>query len=133
MKGEICFKEITLDLIYSFYIHCEFLLFLNCDKFLVADLILGINISRTFDGLILSQSHYIKKVLEKFRRYDDILVRTPVDVNLHLTKNKGNDISQLEYSRIIGSVMYIMNCTRPDIAYSVSKLRRYIRNPREDH
>ena len=122
-----------LDLIYSFYIHCEFLLFLNSDKFLVADVIQGINISRTFDGFVLSQSHYIKKVLEKFGRYDDIPVRTPVDVNLHLTKNKGNDISQLEYSRMIGSVMYIMNCTRPDIAYSVSKLRRYTRNPREDH
>jgi hypothetical protein len=29
--------------------------------------------------------------------------------------------------------MYIMNCTRPDIAYSVSKLSRYTSNPGEDH
>ena len=29
--------------------------------------------------------------------------------------------------------MYIMNDTRPDIAYSVSKLSRYTSNPGEDH
>jgi len=29
--------------------------------------------------------------------------------------------------------MYLMNCTRPDIAYTVSKLSRYASNPRDDH
>ena len=33
----------------------------------VADVILGIKISRKSNGLVLSQSHYIKKVLEKFK------------------------------------------------------------------
>lgn len=99
----------------------------------VVDVILGMKISRKSDGLVLSQSHYVKKVLKKFKKYDDSPVRTPIDVNLHLTKNKGQGISQLEYSRIIGSLMYIMNCTRPDIAYSVNKLSRYTNNPREDH
>ena len=55
----------------------------------VVDVILGMKISRKSDGLVLSQSHYIKKILEKFKKYDDNPVRTPVDVNLHLTKNKG--------------------------------------------
>ena len=99
----------------------------------VADVILGMKISRKSDGLVLSQSHYIKKVLEKFKEYEDSPVRTPIDVNLHLTKNKGQGIYQLEYLRIIGSLMYIMNCTRLDIAYTISKLIRYNSNPREDH
>ena len=55
----------------------------------VADVILGMKISRKSYGLVLSQSHYVKYILEKFRKYDDSLVRTTVDVNLHLTKNKG--------------------------------------------
>jgi hypothetical protein len=29
--------------------------------------------------------------------------------------------------------MYIMNCTRPDIAYSIGKLSRFIRNTSMDH
>ena len=52
----------------------------------VADVILGIKISKTSDGLILSQSHYIEKILKKFKQNDSSPMRTPVDVNLHLTK-----------------------------------------------
>ena len=29
--------------------------------------------------------------------------------------------------------MYLMSCTRPDIAYTVSKLSRYTSNPNDDH
>ena len=99
----------------------------------VANVILGMKISRKPDGFVLSQSHYIKKDLEKFKKYNDSPVRTPVDVNLHLTKNKGQGTSQLEYLRIIGRLVYIMNCTRSNIAYSISKLSRYTSNPGEDH
>ncbi|XP_057505550.1 cytochrome P450 76C3-like [Actinidia eriantha] len=99
----------------------------------VADVILGIKITRTFGGLILSQSHYIEKILDKFDKNNDGVAKTPVDVNLHLTKNTGDSVSQLQYSQIIGSLMYLMNCTRPDIAYSVSKLSRFTSNPGENH
>ena len=99
----------------------------------VADVILGIKISKTSDGLILSQSHYIEKILKKFKQDDNSSTRTPVDVNLHLSKNNGKSISQQEYAQAIGSLMYVMNCTRPDIAYAVSKLSRYTSNPGPDH
>ncbi|RVW86309.1 Retrovirus-related Pol polyprotein from transposon TNT 1-94 [Vitis vinifera] len=42
-------------------------------------------------------------------------------------------VSQVEYSRVIGSLMYLMSCTRPDIAYAVSKLSRYTSNPGAKH
>ena len=99
----------------------------------VADVILGIKISKTSDGLILSQSHYIEKMLKKFKQNDSSPTRTPVDVNLHLSKNNGKSISQQEYAQAIGSLMYVMNCTCPDIAYAVSKLSRYTSNPGPDH
>ncbi|KAL0412575.1 UNVERIFIED_CONTAM: Retrovirus-related Pol polyprotein from transposon TNT 1-94 [Sesamum radiatum] len=91
----------------------------------LADVILGIKISKTSDGLALSQSHYIENILKKFKAYDSPPAKTPVDLNLHLAKNKGESEGQIEYSRIIGSLMYIMNCTRPDIAYAVNKLSRF--------
>ena len=50
------------------------------------------------------------------------IARTPVDVTIHLSKNKRESVSQVEYSRVIGNLVYLMSCTRPDIAYSVSKL-----------
>ena len=43
------------------------------------------------------------------------------------------DLLLFLYLRIVGSLMYIMNCTRPDIAYSVSKLSGYTSNLGEDH
>ena len=94
----------------------------------VVDVILGIKISKTSIGLILSQSHYIEKILKKFKQDDSSSMRTPVDVNLHLSKNNGKCLSQQEYAQAIGSLMYVMNCTFPDIAYAVSKLSRYTSN-----
>ena len=86
----------------------------------IADVILGIKITRTSVGIILSQSHYIEKVLEKFNKGDNNLSKIPIDGNEHLAKNNREGIGQLEYSQIIGSLMYVMNCTCPNIVYSVS-------------
>jgi actin-related protein len=54
-------------------------------------------------------------------------------VSIHLTKHNGEGISQLEYSRIIGNLMYIMNRTTLDIAYAINKLSRYTNNPGKTH
>ena len=36
----------------------------------LTDMILGIKIIRTSDGIILNQSHYVKKILEKVNKDD---------------------------------------------------------------
>ena len=99
----------------------------------LADVILGIKISKSSNSLILSQSHYVDKILEKFNKNDSGVYKTLVDVNLNLSKNKSENFSQLNYSRVIGSLMYLISCTKLDIAYVVSKLSRYTSNPRFDH
>ena len=99
----------------------------------VADVILGIKIFKTSEGYTLSQSHYVEKIMSKFGKHDDRPAMTPIDPNLHLFKNTGKGVSQLEYSQIIGSLMYLMNCTRLDLAYAVSRLSRYTSNPGKSH
>nr|GFC95943.1 zinc finger, CCHC-type [Tanacetum cinerariifolium] len=69
-----------------------------------ADVIFGIRIKHESNGIEISQSLYIEKVL-----------------------------SQLEYSRVIDCLMYAMTCTRPDIAFAVGKLSRYTSNPSTQH
>ena len=98
-----------------------------------ADVILGIKITRTSYGMSLNQSHYIEKILKKFGQFDCTPVQTPYDSSIHLKKNKGNSVSQEQYAKIIGSLMFLMNYTRPDIAYAVSRLSRYTHNPNQDH
>ena len=99
----------------------------------LADVILGIKITRTSEGLVLNQTPYVDNILGKFDMEGYGIVRTSVDMNLHLSKNKGESVSQLEYSRIIGSQMYLTSCTRPDLAYVVHKLSMYMSNPRAMH
>ncbi|GKC89432.1 zinc finger, CCHC-type containing protein, partial [Tanacetum coccineum] len=85
------------------------------------------------DMLIFStdqvQSHYIEKVLKKFNYSDYTPGSTPLDTCEKLMPNRGLFVSQLEYSRVIGCLMYARTCTRPDIAFAVGKLSRYTSNP----
>ena len=39
----------------------------------------------------------------------------------------------MRYSQIIGLLMYLVSTTRPDISFAVSKLSRFVSNPRDDH
>ncbi|GJZ42179.1 zinc finger, CCHC-type containing protein, partial [Tanacetum coccineum] len=87
-----------------------------------ADVILSIRTKHESNGIAISQSHYIKKVLKKFNYFDCTLVSTPMDTSEKLMPNNGEAVSQLEYSRVIGCLMYAMTCTRPDIAFVVGKL-----------
>nr|GEX48666.1 hypothetical protein [Tanacetum cinerariifolium] len=47
-----------------------------------------------------------------------------MDTSEKFMPNNGQDVSQLEYSRVIGCLMYAMNCTQPNIAFAVGKLSR---------
>ncbi|GKA95146.1 zinc finger, CCHC-type containing protein [Tanacetum coccineum] len=98
-----------------------------------ADVILGIRIKHKSNEISISQSHYIEKVLKKFNYFDCTPVSTPMDTSDKLMPNNGQAASQLEYSRVIGWLMYAMTCTRPDIAFAVGKLSRYTSNPGTQH
>ena len=42
-------------------------------------------------------------------------------------------MSHIPYSSAVGSLMYTMVCIRPDLAYAVSMVSRYMYNPGKDH
>ena len=94
---------------------------------------LGVKIKRTLNGFSLCQSYYNEKMVKKFYYFDVFPVRTPYHPSIHLKKNKESSVSQTEYAKIIVSVMFLMNYTRPDIAYVVSRLSRYTKNPSSEH
>ena len=71
----------------------------------------------------------LRKILKKCNYSDCSSVSTPMDPGVKLLSNTGNAISQLEYSQAIGSLMYVMTSTRPDIAYAIGRLSRFTCNP----
>ncbi|GJU91243.1 zinc finger, CCHC-type containing protein [Tanacetum coccineum] len=95
-----------------------------------ADVILSIRIKHESNGTAISQSYYIDKVLKKFNYFDCTPVSIPIDTSEKLMPNNGQAVSQLKYSRVIGYLMYVMTCTRHDIAFALSM---YTSNPGTQH
>ena len=98
-----------------------------------AKVILGVKITRMGDSIMLSQEHYVEKILKRFEHFNDKPVSTPYDANIHLMKNRGDLVGQAKYAQIIGSLMHLMNFFRPDIAYAVCRLSKYTHNPNNYH
>jgi hypothetical protein len=72
-----------------------------------ADVILNIKLIKGENRITLTQSHYVKKVLNHFGYKDNKPSPTPYDPSLILRKNKRIDRDQLRYSQMIGSLIYI--------------------------
>ena len=98
-----------------------------------ANVILNIKLIKVENGITLSQSHYVEKVLSRFDYIDSKPSPTPYDPSVMLRKNRKIAKDQLRYSQIIGSLMYLASATRPDISFAVSKLSRFMSNPGTDH
>nr|AAT77072.1 retrotransposon protein, putative, Ty1-copia sub-class [Oryza sativa Japonica Group] len=99
----------------------------------VGDVILNIKLNRCENVITLLQSHYVEKILNRFGYIDSKPSPTPYDPNLLLRKKKRIARNQLEYSQIIGSLMYLASATRPDISFAVSKLSQFTSNSGDDH
>ena len=86
------------------------------------DVIPGIKITRTENGIFLDQSHYIEKILKKYNYFESKPACTPYDSSVKLFKTTGDSVNQFVYASIIGSMRYAADCTRPYIAYIVGLL-----------
>ena len=78
-----------------------------------AKVIMCLKITRMGDSIMLSQEHYVEKILKRFEHFDAKPITTPYDVNTHLMKNRGDYVGQAEYAQIIGSLMHLMKFSRP--------------------
>ncbi|KAK2970752.1 hypothetical protein RJ640_028275 [Escallonia rubra] len=93
-----------------------------------ANYVLGVKIVRDRSKRLLglSQETYIKKVIERFRMHNSKPIDTPMDKACTLTTDQcpkndeeKNRMSKVPYAAAVGSLMYVMLCTRPDICYAV--------------
>jgi len=71
---------------------------------------------------------FLDKILNKFFKSNNSTVKITIEIRVFIFKNKGKRMSQLEYSWIIRSLMYVMNYIRSNIVYSISKLSRFTIN-----
>ncbi|TPX55991.1 DNA-directed DNA polymerase, partial [Powellomyces hirtus] len=101
--------------------------------------LLGLQITRdrSMRRITVGQQKYIKDMIDKFNLNGMRPHHIPMDPNLHLNANDGAealDASEIkEYQSIIGTLMYLMLGTRPDLAYSVSRLSQFLATPTAAH
>jgi hypothetical protein len=104
--------------------------------------ILGMEITRDgkFALLFLSQHDYINKVLHCFNMPDAKKVTISVAPHFKLSSTQcpviDEDIeymSRVPYSNAVGSLMYDMVCSCPDLSYAMSLVSRYMANPGKEH
>ena len=87
--------------------------------------------------LHLSQQAYLEKILKDHGFLDSKPVSTPMETSTKLEAAPAGYTAKPEfkhtYQSAVGSLMYAMLGTRPDIAFAVSVVSRYASNPTEDH
>ena len=93
---------------------------------------LGIEVSRSSRGIYLSQRKYVLDLLAETRMLESKPVAPPIEPNLRITANSGEPVDRGRYQRLVGRLIYLSH-TRPDIAYAVSLVSRYMHDPRSGH
>src|SRR5260370_14273250 len=76
----------------------------------------------------ISQHRYIGKMLDKFGMMDVKPSSTPMDSNHELragTPEEHEEVKDLPYQSLTGSLLYAAMATCPDIAYVVANLCKY--------
>ena len=85
--------------------------------------------------LKLDQISYADKVIKRFKLNDAKIARTPLPSGYNPLPNTTQSTPHLRsrYQSVIGSLLYIMLGTRPDIAQAVIKMSQFSSNPLEEH
>ncbi|PIK50089.1 hypothetical protein BSL78_13015 [Apostichopus japonicus] len=98
---------------------------------------LGMRFICEVDMIKINQSKYIEKMLLKYGMKDCKARSTPCEMNVDKVFENPEDQIELTdarlYREIVGSLIYVMTSTRPDLCYTVTKLAQHMSNPTMAH
>ncbi|KAJ9565578.1 hypothetical protein OSB04_001544 [Centaurea solstitialis] len=94
---------------------------------------LGVEIIQNDAGIFMCQRRYAKEILERFKLQSCNSVRNPIVPESKLVKEDGgNRCDRLLYKQMVGCLMYL-GASRPDLAYVLSIISRFMECPYESH
>ena len=98
---------------------------------------LGIQVHRNLKDrtITLGQEHFVEQILRRFGMSECKPVGTPIETSAKFAIAKGTDqnVDPTIFRQIVGSLMYLMVATRPDIAAAVSIISQFSANPSDQH
>jgi hypothetical protein len=94
---------------------------------------LGIEFEMNSQGILIHQRKYAQDVLKRFNMLNCKPISTPVDTGVKLSLvNDEKEVNPTLFKQIVGSLRYLCH-TRPDIAYGVGLISRYMVKPTTSH
>uniref|UniRef100_A0ACD5W1Z2 Uncharacterized protein n=1 Tax=Avena sativa TaxID=4498 RepID=A0ACD5W1Z2_AVESA len=94
---------------------------------------LGIEVHQDHSGITLRQTAYAKRVVELARLTDCNPALTPMEERLKLSRDStAEEVDATQYRRLVGSLRYLAH-TRPDLAFSVDDVSRFMQRPTTEH
>jgi transposase InsO family protein len=94
---------------------------------------LGLEVKQAEEGITVVQSAYANKLVDKSGLTGCNPCASPLEPRLKLSKKSESPLVNVtEYRSMVGSLRYLVN-TRPDIAYAVGFVGRFLEEPHEDH
>jgi hypothetical protein len=89
---------------------------------------------RQAEGVItLSQGAYAERIVEKAGLTGCNPCATPLEPRTQMSENSpAPPVDGTEYRSLVGSLRYLVN-TRPDLAYAVGYVSRFMQKPTEEH
>jgi hypothetical protein len=96
---------------------------------------LGIEVEQTATHIKVGQSKYAREILEKFGYSEAHAVCNPMEVNARLAPTgKDEEVnSEFPYREAVGMLMHLTTSTRPDLAFALSQLSRFVARPSAKH
>ena len=96
---------------------------------------LGLRIRQEEGKVRVQQERYTETMLERFQMDQCKPSRTPADLNLKLqtAENGDEEVDQMIYRSLVGSLLYLAKQTRPDIMFTVNILSRHINVTTNQH
>ena len=99
-----------------------------------AHFFLGLEIVHTAQGIWVGQSKFSRDLLAQYGMSDCKADNTPMVPHTALSRADGKPLdSTVPYAALVGSLLYLTVNTRPDLAFVVGVLSRFMSNPREPH
>jgi hypothetical protein len=101
-----------------------------------AKFFLGMEVSRDhkLSTIKLSQSKLTSEIVSRYGMTESKSRSTPISTGICLSK-KGTELdkTRFPFTELVGSLLYLAACTRPDISQAVGVLSRYMAHPTEQH
>ena len=96
--------------------------------------VLGIELLDGADGsATMCQRRYVDDILKRFGMDECKAMASPMDVSSQLISSDVATKVNAPFREAVGALMHLTTATRPDIAYAVGYVSRFMENPQEDH